>query len=96
MRLNIRTVKLSLFALVVLSMGVAIAVSNHEAQPNLAFSDFIRDVDAGKIEEITISGQRVSGIYRDDKTGFQTYIPATQADLASKLLAKGVKIYARR
>jgi cell division protease FtsH len=91
----IRTVKLSLFALVVLSIGVIFS-TRHEAQPNVAFGDFIRDVDAGKIEEITISGQQVSGIYRDDKTGFQTYIPATQADLASKLLAKGVKIYARR
>jgi len=99
MRLNIRTVRLSLFALVVLSIGVAIRVrvsGRHEAQPTVAFGNFIRDVDAGKIEEITISGQRISGIYRDDKRGFQTYVPATQADLASTLLAKGVKIYARR
>ena len=95
MRLNIRTVKISLFAVVVLSIGVIVS-SRHEVQPSIAFGDFMRDVDAGKIEEITISGQRVSGIYRDDKTGFQTYIPATQADLASKLLARGVKIYARR
>ena len=95
MRLNIRTVKISLFAVVVLSIGVIVS-SRHEVQPSIAFGDFMRDVDAGKIGEITISGQRVSGTYREDKTGFQTYVPADQRDLAQKLLAKDVKIFARR
>jgi cell division protease FtsH len=99
MQLNVRAVKLSLFALVVLSIGIAIGVSfssRHKAQPNVAFGDFIRDVDAGKIEEVTISGQMVSGIYRDNGTGFYVYVPADQADLVSKLLHGGVRVFARR
>ena len=99
MRLNVRTVKLGLFALAVLSIGVAIGVSlstRHEAQPNIAFSDFIREAEAGKVEEVTISGRLVAGTYRDHQTGFHTYVPAQEADLASRLLAKGVKVYARR
>ena len=98
MRLNIRSVRPGLFALVVLFIGVAIGVSystRDEAPQNIAFSDFVRDVDAGKIKEITISGQLVSGIYRD-KTGFDTHLPAQTDGLVQKLLANGVKVVARR
>jgi cell division protease FtsH len=98
MRLDMRSVKLGVFALVFLFIGVAIGASfstRHEAQPNITFGDFIRDVDAGKVVEITISGQQVSGVYRD-KTGFQTYIPPGTDNLGDKLFANGVKVTARR
>jgi hypothetical protein len=98
MRLNMRRVRLGLFALVFLSIGVAIGASVstlYQAPPNITFGEFIRDVDAGKVVEITVSGQKVSGIYRDE-TGFRTYLPAQTDGLVQELLDKGVRVVARR
>ena len=91
-----RTAKLGLLALLVLSIGVAIGVnfSTRFETPLKAvpFRDFMRDVEAGKIEDVTISGQEVSGIYRADKTTFHTYAPAQYEGLANKLDAQGILI----
>ena len=91
-----RTAKLCLFALFVLSIGVAIGVkfptrfeTSSKAVP---FRDFMRDVEAGKIERVTVAGQKVSGIYRADKETFHTYAPAQYEGLASKLDAQGILI----
>jgi TonB family protein len=56
------------------------------------FSDFMRDVEAGKIEEVTITGQKVSGIYRAGRETFHTYAPAQYEGLADKLDAQGILI----
>jgi TonB family protein len=56
------------------------------------FSDFMRDVEAGKIETVTITGQKVSGVYRADKETFHTYAPAEYEGLASELDAQGILI----
>jgi cell division protease FtsH len=58
----------------------------------VSFSDFMRDVEAGKIEKVTITGQEVSGIYRADKETFHTYAPAQYEGLADGLDAKGILI----
>jgi hypothetical protein len=50
------------------------------------------DVEAGKIEKVTITGQKLSGIYRADKETFHTYAPAQYAGLADKLDAQGILI----
>ena len=56
------------------------------------FRDFMRDVDAGRIEHVTIAGQQVSGIYRADKEAFHTYAPAHYKGLATKLDEAGILI----
>ena len=91
-----RTAKLGLFALFVLSLGVAIGLNypTRFETPSKAvpFRDFMRDVEAGKIEDVTITGQEVSGVYRADKETFHTYAPAQYEGLANKLDAKGILI----
>jgi cell division protease FtsH len=92
-----RTSKLALYTLVVLSIGVAIGVSNFSPRVEtpskaVAFRDFMRDVDAGKIERVTITGQKVSGIYRAGRETFQTYAPAQYDGLANRLDGKGILI----
>jgi len=89
-----RTAKLGLLGLFALSIGVAIGVNlstrfeiHSKAVP---FRDFMRDVDAGKIEKVTIAGQEVSGIYRAGKETFHTYAPAQYEGLANQLAAKGI------
>jgi hypothetical protein len=38
----------------------------------VAFSDFMADVDSGKVEQVTIAGHELAGIYRTDKERFRT------------------------
>jgi hypothetical protein len=46
----------------------------------------------GKIERVTVTGQKVSGIYRADKETFHTYAPAQYQTLANELDAQGILI----
>ena len=83
-----------------LTVHVKFAASSELARPlefetpskPMAFTDFMRDVEAGKIEAVTITGQRVSGIYRADRETFHTYAPAQYEGLADTLSAKGILI----
>ena len=43
-------------------------------QSNLAFSDFLSEVDAGQIRDVTIKGKVITGHFRDGR-GFGTYAP---------------------
>ena len=61
----------------------------------VAFSDFMRDVEGGRIEKVTITGQEISGIFKADKETFHTYAPAQYEGLANKLDAQGILITAK-
>ena len=56
----------------------------------LAFSDFLNQVKAHKVTEVTLRGEEVSGTL-EDKTQFQTYIPDVP-NLVSTLMENGVKV----
>ncbi len=60
----------------------------------IAYSEFLTDLDAGRIKAVTITGERISGSYVDNSTGFQTYNPG-DTTLVQRLEAKGVTINAR-
>ncbi len=62
----------------------------------LNFSDFITQVESGKITSVTIQGNDISGKF-DGKDGkeFHTYKPYSDADLTQKLLDKKVVINAK-
>ena len=58
----------------------------------LAFSNFLNEVDAGRVVEVKIQGNNISGVLADGKT-FSTYSP-NYPELVEKLSAKGVSIIA--
>jgi cell division protease FtsH len=60
------------------------------------FSDFIAQVDAGKVTSVTIQGNDIIGKF-DGKDGkeFRTYKPYSDADLTKKLLEKKVTVIAK-
>jgi cell division protease FtsH len=62
----------------------------------ISFSDFIAQVEAGKITAVTIQGNDVFGKF-DGKDGkdFRTYKPNSDADLTKTLLEKKVTILAK-
>ncbi len=79
---------LVLFALFNLFQGTA----TRGPQQQLAFSDFIDQVEAGQVLEVTIQGQQVTGQSRDGRQ-FQTFAPM-DANLVPQLRENGVRITA--
>lgn len=60
----------------------------------IAYSQFLQDVDAGQINEVTISGQQIYGSYSGSGGKFQTYSPGDN-DLVQRLEANNVTINAQ-
>jgi cell division protease FtsH len=59
----------------------------------LAYSDFIKDIDANEIHSVTIAGHQVTGVL-NDHSQFQTYTPDDPA-LVQRLTEKGVTVVAK-
>ena len=59
---------------------------------SLPFSNFLNEVDAGRVVEVKIQGNNISGTLADGKN-FITYSP-NYPDLVDKLSSKGVSIIA--
>jgi cell division protease FtsH len=79
--------------LVVVAVGVWNFSSKFQSPSKpVPFSDFMADVEASKIEKVTITGQEISGIYRADKEAFHTYAPAQYEGYVNQLVAKGVLV----
>ncbi len=66
--------------------------SPREGQPEVAFSQFIAEVEAGDVREVNIKGHEILGT-RHDSTRFKSYAP-DDADLVSRLTDRGVVIRA--
>ncbi|MGN6551263.1 MAG: ATP-dependent zinc metalloprotease FtsH [Pararhizobium sp.] len=89
------------FALWAIIALLLIALFNMFQQPStrsggheIAYSQFLQDVDNGRVQQVTITGQRISGNYTEGSGTFQTYSPGDQ-DLVGRLEKKNVKIVAR-
>jgi cell division protease FtsH len=59
---------------------------------SLAFSDFLTEVDAGQVSDVTIQGSTIQGHYVDGRT-FSTYAPEDPT-LVTRLNDRGVRISA--
>jgi len=55
------------------------------------FSQFLSDVDQGKVKEVTITSQEVRGKYADN-TAFHTTAPVNDPDMIKNLRDKGVEM----
>ncbi len=77
---------LLLIALVNLFQGSQPRIS----QTSLAYSDFLSDVEAGRVSEVAIQGEAISGRYTDGRP-FQTYAPQ-DPKLIDRLTESGVRI----
>ena len=64
------------------------------ATREVAYSEFLQELSAGRVKAVTIAGDRISGTYIDNSAGFQTYSPGNST-LVQRLEDKGVTINAR-
>jgi len=89
---------ISLWLVIFLMMILLYSMINkpHATAEKLNYSDFITQVDAGKVASVTIQGNDIIGKYEGkDGKEFQTYKPVSDADLTKKLLEKKVAIIAK-
>ena len=64
------------------------------ATREIAYSEFLQELSAGRVKSVTIAGDRITGTYIDNSAGFQTYSPG-DSTLVQRLEDKGVTINAR-
>ena len=67
--------------------------TSQRAATQVAYSDFIGDVNSGRVRDVVIQGRIVSGQLTDGRT-FQTYTPE-DPQLVSRLTDKGVRVIAK-
>ncbi len=67
--------------------------SGHNAATQVAYSDFIGEVNGGHVRDVVIQGRTVSGQLNDGRT-FQTYTPEDPS-LVNRLTEKGVRVIAK-
>ena len=66
---------------------------NQRAATQVAYSDFISEVNGGRVRDVVIQGRTVSGQLTDGRS-FQTYTPEDPA-LVGRLTDKGVRVIAK-
>ena len=67
--------------------------SSRSPQSNLSYSEFLSEVDAGRINDVTIQGKTINGHYADGRS-FSTYVPPEDPNLVASLRERGVSITA--
>jgi cell division protease FtsH len=67
--------------------------ATHNAATQVAYSDFISEVNAGRVRDVVIQGHTVSGQLSDGRT-FQTYTPEDPS-LVKTLTDKNVRVIAK-
>ena len=60
----------------------------------IAYSEFLQELDNGRVKSVTITGNRITGQFNDGGVGFQTYSPGDPA-LVQRLEDKNVTINVR-
>ena len=63
--------------------------AQHAAQ-QLAYSDFVADVDAGHVRSVVMQNHNISGTLKDG-TAFESYAPDDRS-IVSHLVSKGVEV----
>ena len=86
-----------LFWMALMAVGVVIwnVSTNFQARDRtVTFSEFLRWVDAGQVESVTITGSEVTGSLTGGEN-FRTYAPLQYEGLANQLIDRDVAITAR-
>lgn len=65
---------------------------NTQGSPEISYSEFLSQVEAGTVSKVTISGNHVAGQYRDGRS-FQAKASASQEGLIKVLHEKNVEIW---
>ena len=89
-----KNMALWLVVLVFILMLVSMMKQEGGSTPEVAFSEFVSEVDDRRVEEVVIEEGQIQGRYVDGSE-FSTYAPAVTEDLLARLQKQGVKVTAR-
>ncbi|MGH7119730.1 MAG: ATP-dependent zinc metalloprotease FtsH [Acetobacteraceae bacterium] len=67
--------------------------TSHDSATEVAYSDFLKEVEGGQVRSVVIQGHTVSGELKNG-TSFETYIPEDPS-LISRLTGKNVQVVAK-
>jgi cell division protease FtsH len=67
---------------------------NQQTTPEISYSDFLSQVEAGNVAQVTISKNQVNGRYRDNSS-FRVTAPTIQDGMLQTLRQKNVQIWFR-
>ena len=91
-----RGIKTILFWLVVLITAVllwqVVRSSSEGRNPEISYSRFLSEVEAGNVATVTIAGAEIQGLYRDGKGAFRLVGPSNPSLYLDQLREKGVEI----
>ena len=89
-------VKTAVFWVVLICVAVllwtVVRTGQIRAEQELTFTQFINEVEAGKVKDITVTGSKVQGTMKDDDSPLQTVIPSNYPDIYKLLQDKGVNV----
>jgi len=93
------TVKTVLFWLVILVAAFllwkVVQIQSHEpTSPEISYSEFLSQVEAGNVVRVTISKNQINGRYKNDEA-FHVTGPASQDGMLETLHQKDVEIWIR-
>ncbi len=80
-----------LLAFVAVLLYAVVRSGRGRVEQPITFSDFLTQVDNGRVKSVTITGTEVKGVYNDN-LGLKTQMPVNFPDVYRKLLDKGVTI----
>jgi cell division protease FtsH len=82
-----------ILACVLVLLWNVVQASRTKPTKAISFTEFLADVEAGKVEKVSISnGMEVKGTYKDKSADLQTLIPANYPKIYETLQEKGVVI----
>ena len=94
-----RTVKTLVFWLIIVVSAVLLcqvtkSSGTGRSSPEISYSEFLSQVEAGNIAKVIISGTQIDGKYRDATT-FRVVVPSSQQGMLETLHKKNVEIWFR-
>ena len=88
-------IKTAIFWVVLILVAVflwqVVTRGQKRTEKNINFSEFMQQVETGKIHDVVIAGNDVHGTYSDGQSGFRTSVP-NYPDLYKQLLEKNVNV----
>jgi cell division protease FtsH len=92
---NMKNVLFWIFAGVIIITVMSLLQSPNLAKREVNFSQFMSDVEANRVEEVTITGSQIKGKYRDTGETFKSVAPSQYDDFVKILREHQVAITVR-
>jgi cell division protease FtsH len=73
-------------------LWIVVQTGKSRQEEPLTFTQFLNEVEAGKVKKVTIAGSEVRGEYKDGSRGLRTNIPSNYPDIYKLLREKSVDV----